>query len=174
MRFAKHKGSFGALEAHHERNKAKYASNPNIDTSKSKDNFHIVQPSKSYLQETNTRIASAGCKVRKDSVKFVDTIITASPEFFKDKTREEIHSFFQTSVDFLSQKIGKDNIFAAVVHMDEKTPHMHLCFIIQEYYSTEEGKRAFAEWKAKQQALKEPYSHEIEGEASNASPFLMS
>jgi hypothetical protein len=128
MRFAKHKGSFGALEAHHERTKAKYASNPDVDISKSHNNFHIVQPVTSYLRETNNRIQESGCKVRKDSVRFVDTIITASPEFFKDKTREEIHSFFQTSVDFLSQKIGKDNIFAAVVHMDEKTPHMHLCF----------------------------------------------
>jgi len=25
-------------------------------------------------------------------------------------------------------KIGKENIFTAVVHLDEKTPHMHLCF----------------------------------------------
>lgn len=34
LRFAKHKGgSAGALEAHHERTKEKYASNPDIDTS---------------------------------------------------------------------------------------------------------------------------------------------
>jgi len=128
MRFAKHKGSAGALEAHHERTKAKYASNPDIDTSKSQNNFHVVQPEKSYLQETNSRIAVAGCKTRKDSVRFIDTLITASPEFFKDKSKEEIQSFFQIAVDFLSKKIGKDNIFAAVVHMDERTPHMHLCF----------------------------------------------
>jgi len=29
-------------------------------------------------------------------------------------------------VDFLSRKIGRENIFSAVVHLDEKTPHMHL------------------------------------------------
>ena len=128
MRFAKHKGSFGALEAHHERTKVKYASNPDIDTSKSHNNFHIVQPSKSYRQEANARIQESNCKVRKDSIRFVDTLITASAEFFIGKSKEEIQYFFQTAVDFLSQKIGKDNIFAAVVHMDEKTPHMHLCF----------------------------------------------
>jgi len=27
-----------------------------------------------------------------------------------------------------AEALGKANIFAAVVHMDEKTPHMHLCF----------------------------------------------
>jgi len=128
MRFAKHKGSFGALEAHHERTKAKYASNPDIDTSKSHNNFHIVQPTVSYRQEASNRIQASNCKVRKDSVRFVDTIITASSDFFNDKSKEEVQSFFQTAVDFLSQKIGKANIFTAVVHMDEKTPHMHLCF----------------------------------------------
>jgi len=28
----------------------------------------------------------------------------------------------------MAEKIGKDNIISAVVHMDEKTPHMHLSF----------------------------------------------
>lgn len=116
------------MEAHHERTKEKYASNPDINTERSKYNFHIVKPTKSYLQETNSRIEAAGCKTRKDSVRFVDTLITASPEFFKGKKREETKMFFQTAVDFLSRKIGKDNIFAATVHMDEKTPHMHLCY----------------------------------------------
>lgn len=116
------------MEAHHERTKEKYASNPDINTERRKYNFHIVKPTKSYLQETNGRIEAAGCKTRKDSVRFVDTLITASPEFFKGKKRDEVKVFFQTAVDFLSRKIGNDNIFAATVHMDEKTPHMHLCF----------------------------------------------
>jgi len=58
----------------------------------------------------------------------VDTLITASPVFFKGKKRNEVKAFFKTAVDFLSKKIGKDNIFTAVVHLDEKTPHLHLCF----------------------------------------------
>jgi Plasmid recombination enzyme. len=128
MRFAKQKGGAGALEAHHERTKRKYRSNPDVDVSRSKHNFHIVKPTKSYLQETNSRIEAASCKTRKDSVRFVDTLITASPEFFKGRKRDDIKAFFQVAVDFLSRKIGKDNIFAATVHLDEKTPHMHLCF----------------------------------------------
>ena len=45
LRFAKHKGNPARpLEAHHERQKEKYASNPDIDTAKSKYNFHIVKP----------------------------------------------------------------------------------------------------------------------------------
>lgn len=128
MRFAKQKGGFGALEAHHERTKEKYKSNPDIDTERSKNNFHIIQPKTSYKRESDSRIEIAGCRTRKDSVRFIDTLITASPDFFKGKKREEVKAFFQTAVDFLSQKIGKNNIFSAVVHLDERTPHMHLCF----------------------------------------------
>ena len=116
------------MQAHHERTKKKYASNPDIDTAKSKHNFHIVHPVTSYKRESDSRIELSGCKTRKDSVRFVDTLITASADFFKGKNIEQTRAFFQTAVDFLAKKIGKDNIFTAVVHMDEKTPHMHLCF----------------------------------------------
>ena len=45
LRFEKHKGNPARpLEAHHERQKEQYASNPDIDTSRSKYNFHIVKP----------------------------------------------------------------------------------------------------------------------------------
>ena len=49
LRFEKHKGNPARpLEAHHERKKEQYASNPDIDTSRSKYNFHIVKPEGRY------------------------------------------------------------------------------------------------------------------------------
>ncbi|MDD3920213.1 MAG: MobV family relaxase [Eubacteriales bacterium] len=129
LRFAKHKaGPAGALEAHHERTKEKYASNPDIDITRSKNNFHIIQPEQKYRREINDRIKAAGCRIRKDSTMFVDTLITASPEFFEGRNKKENKAFFAEAVDFMERKIGKGNIFSAVVHMDEKTPHLHLCF----------------------------------------------
>ena len=129
LRFAKHKaGPAGALEAHHERTKEKYASNPDIDITRSKNNFHIIQPEQKYRREINDRIKAAGCRIRKDSTMFVDPLITASPEFFEGRNKKEIKAFFAEAVDFMERKIGKGNIFSAVVHMDEKTPHLHLCF----------------------------------------------
>lgn len=129
LRFAKHKaGPAGALEAHHERTKEKYASNPDIDITRSKDNFHIIQPEQKYRREIDDRIKAAGCRIRKDSTMFVDTLITASPEFFEGRNKKEIKAFFAEAVNFMERKIGKGNIFSAVVHMDEKTPHLHLCF----------------------------------------------
>ncbi len=130
LRFAKHKCSPAAkLEGHHERKKEKYKSNPDIDTSKSKYNVHLVTPQMSYKKEIDTRITEAKCRTRKDSVRFIDTIITASPEFFKGKSYDEMKQFFIHGLEFIKANIVPENIFSAVIHLDEKTPHMHLCFV---------------------------------------------
>ncbi len=129
LRFSKHKASpAGALEAHHERTKDKYASNPDIDISKSKDNFHIITPKVKYRKEIDNRIKANNCKTRKDSTMFVDTLITASPTFFDKKSKKEVAEYFTEAVKFMTEKLGQENIFSAVVHLDEKSPHMHLCF----------------------------------------------
>ena len=129
LRFAKHKGGASkALSAHHERTKDSYASNPDIDLSRTAQNFHLVTPRWSYEQEIKHRIQTAGCRVRKDSVKFVDTLVTVSPEFAKAH-EVEMPEYFRRAFDFLKERVGEENIISAVVHMDEKTPHMHLCFV---------------------------------------------
>ncbi|MBQ2450233.1 MAG: plasmid recombination protein [Lachnospiraceae bacterium] len=130
LRFAKHKGApSGALEAHHEREKERYASNPDIDTERSKYNFHIVKPKERYSRFIKHRIEASGCRTRKDSTRFVDTLVTASPEFFKGKSTQEMAAYFKRATEFLADRVGKENIISAVVHMDEKTPHLHLTFV---------------------------------------------
>lgn len=129
LRFAMHKGGASkALSAHHERTKEVYASNPDIDAERTKQNFHLVTPRWSYEQEIRHRIRMAGCRVRKDSVKFVDTLVTVSPEFARVH-EAEMPEYFTRAFDFLKERVGEENIISAVVHMDEKTPHLHLCFV---------------------------------------------
>ena len=129
LRFAKHKGGASkALSAHHERTKEEYASNPDIDRSRTVQNYHLIAPRWSYEQEIKHRIRMAGCKVRRDSVKFVDTLVTVSPEFAEAHTAE-MPEYFERALGFLKERVGEENIISAVVHMDEKTPHMHLCFV---------------------------------------------
>lgn len=87
-----------------------------------------------YYGEIQTRIEKAQrdnpkCKVRKDSVKFIDTIATASPEFLTAMKPEEVRRYFERALKFLQQEVGAGNTFSAVVHMDECNPHMHLCFV---------------------------------------------
>ena len=57
------------------------------------------------------------------------TLITASPEFFQGKKPREFKEFFEYALDFIQSKQSPETIISAVVHMDEKTPHMHLCFV---------------------------------------------
>jgi len=130
LRFAKYKGpEIGQIEAHNERKKEKYASNPDIDTSRSHLNFHLVHPERKYRAEAERQIAQAGCRTRKDSVRVVEALVTASPEFFRGKKRAEVRAFFEEAVRFIERRQPKDTIISAVVHMDEKTPHMHLSFV---------------------------------------------
>ena len=130
LRFAKYKGpEIGHIESHNERTKEKYASNPDIDTSRSHLNFHLVSPERKYRAEAEKQIAEAGCRTRSDSVRVVEALVTASPEFFKGKKKAEVRAYFNGALDFMQKHQSKDTIISAVVHMDEKTPHMHLCFV---------------------------------------------
>ncbi len=130
LRFAKYKGpEIGHIEAHNERTKEKYASNPDVDVSRSKYNLHLIKPKRKYRAEAERQIAEAGCRTRSDSVRVVEALITASPEFFKGKKRAEIKEYFSYALDFIKAHQNENTIISAVVHMDEKTPHMHLCFV---------------------------------------------
>lgn len=130
LRFAKYKGpTISRIEAHNERTKEFYASNPDIKTELSKYNFHLVKPSGKYREESNWLIRETGCRARKDSVRMVETLITASPEFFAGKKPGEIKEFFEHALEFLKTKQAEETFLSAVVHVDEKTPHMHLCFV---------------------------------------------
>ena len=130
LRFAKYKGpEIGHIEAHNERTKEKYVSNPDVDTGRSHLNFHLVPPERKYRAEAEKQITAAGCRTRSDSVRVVEALVTASPEFFKGKKRSEVKAYFTEALDFIQKHQSKDTIISAVVHMDEKTPHMHLCFV---------------------------------------------
>ena len=130
LRFAKYKGpEISNIEAHNERTKEKYASNPDVDTSRSHLNFHLVSPERKYRAEAEKQIAEAGCRTRSDSVRVVESLVTASPEFFKGKKKSEVKTYFQEALGFIQEHQDPKTIISAVVHMDEKTPHMHLCFV---------------------------------------------
>ena len=130
MRFKKYKGpEISRIEAHDERTKETYASNPDVDTSRSKYNIHLVEPTDKYRAMAEKRIAEVGCRTRSDSVRVVETLVTASPHFFKGKSKKEVRKFFELAMEFFEEKIGRENFISAVVHMDEKTPHLHFSFV---------------------------------------------
>ena len=130
LRFQKYKGpEIGQIEAHNERTKEKYASNPDVDPRRTHLNFHLVQPTGAYRDVSNVQIAKANCRTRKDSVRVVEALITASPKFFQGKNQQEVREFFKEAMRFFEKYQAKETVISAVVHMDEKTPHMHLSFV---------------------------------------------
>ena len=99
MRYEKRKGGpASAIEKHHERKKERYASNPDVDTDRSHLNYHLIQPQHKYYAEIQSRIErtqreNPKCKVRKDSVKFIDTIVTATPEYLDHLPPEQVRRY---------------------------------------------------------------------------------
>ena len=59
----------------------------------------------------------------------MEVLFTATPEFFQGKKLPKIRQYFEEALHFLEQYQAKETIISAVVHMDEKTPHMHLSFV---------------------------------------------
>ena len=130
MRFKKTaSGGIVPAQHHNEREKKAYKSNPDIDLSRIANDYHVIKPDKPYKTFINSRIHGAGCRTRKDSVLMVETVLTATPEFLNNLPPEKQREFFHHAVLFFEREIGRENIVSAIVHMDEKTPHMHLCFV---------------------------------------------
>lgn len=130
LRFAKYKGpEISGIEAHNERTKEKYESNPDIDPTRTHLNFHLIKPERKYRAESERHIKEAGCRTRFDSIRVVEALVTASSEFFKGKKKADMKAYFQEAVDFIKQHQSPETIISAVVHLDEKNPHMHLCFV---------------------------------------------
>ena len=129
MRFKKKKaGSVSSCYAHNERLKEAYKSNPDIDPAKKHLNYHLVQPQCNYRRTVSQLIQEAGCRTRRDSTVMVETVLTASPEFMNMLRPAVQREYFERAYEFMREKIGGENIIAATVHMDERTPHMHLSF----------------------------------------------
>ena len=89
------------------------------------DIFNVVlKESDNWLQDINNEIKAAGAKPRSNSVLALDTLYTASSEFFQGKTNEENDKFFRDCLRFHESHFG--HIISAIVHYDETTPHLHI------------------------------------------------
>ncbi len=74
-------------------------------------NSHIVKPEGRCPTSFRAGTEQAGCRTRKDGAADLDTLVTASPEFFKGKSPKEIQAFFRRGrPDFLIGRVGRENI----------------------------------------------------------------
>lgn len=89
------------------------------------DIFNVtLKESNNWLQDINNEIKAAGAKTRSNSVLALDTIYTASPDFFQGKTNQQNDDFFKNCLQFHQEHFG--HIISAVIHYDETTPHLHV------------------------------------------------
>lgn len=104
-------------------------SNKDIDVSKSHLNYDILDKVKSYKTDIEGYInANKFSKraVRKDAVLVCEWIITSDSDFFESMSPADTREYFQTAIDFFAERYGSKNLMYAQVHLDERTPHMHL------------------------------------------------
>lgn len=102
---------------------------PNADPSRKQDNKILVGGESNLLhQVVNERIKNGlneTAKVRKDSVRAIEFMLSASPGWFDKASPEKLEKWEEANVKWLQDKYGKDNVVSAVLHMDETTPHIH-------------------------------------------------
>lgn len=111
----------------HDHRERESRTNPDIDKEKTPLNYSL-QPCENYNQAVQNRLKSleSNKAVRKDAVVMCQLLVTSDSKFFENLTPPKQEAFFKQSLDFIANRYGKKNILSATVHMDEKTPHMHV------------------------------------------------
>ena len=67
-----------------------------------------------------------------NSVVADELMFTSDNEFFKNMSKKDIKKWADTCMEFVYNDLGytKEQVLHSVVHMDEKTPHMHCVFVL--------------------------------------------
>ena len=106
------------LQEHYQRSdKDGIYSNPDIDLNLSKNNIEFIH-SNDFRKSMYRTIKeySITRKIRPDAVGLIDGFTTVSGEFFKDKSREEIVSYFSGMLPLIEKEYGP--IISATLHCD--------------------------------------------------------
>jgi len=109
-------GNVGASLAHAFRERE----TPNADPARTPKNQHIgAKSSAEAMARYRTLLPDT---VRKNGVRCIEYLITASPEALKDPKASV--DYYNAAINWLREKHGK-NLFYVGMHYDEKTPHMY-------------------------------------------------
>ena len=126
-----HKTDIAPIENENERDETYQAVNPQIDFTRTRNNYNIIKRQRSYTQFINDKIEALDLptKVRKDAVLMCSFVVGSDREFFSRLSPSEQQQFFVDCTRFFAERYGEENIISAVVHIDETTPHLHLNLI---------------------------------------------
>lgn len=120
-------GSINKCFLHNLRIKKEYAAHVDFDKTKLNeilfDKLDFKSHRSNYEKIIDKYIEEQKIEVRKNNnVKCLEFVLTASPEFFKEKP-EKIEEWKKKQIEFLKKEFSESLLFA-VCHLDEKTPHI--------------------------------------------------
>lgn len=103
----------------------------NADASRAHLNRELISGDLSRDERIAKRIKDAGIKTpRKDQVRALTLIMSASCEDMERIMKEgKFESWCASSIRWAQETHGEDNVVSAVLHMDEKTPHLHVTVV---------------------------------------------
>lgn len=140
------------IQIHNQREKESQT-NADIRNELSHLNYDLVNPkSIDYNEKVKKMIeegVTTGKAIRKDAVKVASFLVTSDSEYFQNLSDREERRFFESAYEFFADEYGEKNIAYAMVHKDEKTPHMHVGFVP----ITEDGRLSAKDFFGKKQQL---------------------
>ena len=99
----------------------------NVNPKKSHLNkFFVGSPTMNFLQDVGGKLAKVKT-VRKNAVKTVNLVFSASPDLFKDRSKAQ--KWEDATWEFIKKEFGEQNIVYCVLHKDEKTPHFQVSIV---------------------------------------------
>lgn len=143
----------------------------NADSSRSHLNKTLVGDN-NIVSKIKTKLDEHGIKkLRKNGVLALEFVLTFSPEFvfqndkrqYRSDAKERVNRWVKRSLAWAKCEYGT-NLISAVIHLDESTPHIHLCVL--PIKAKRNGKyglcaRDLTGGKAKLQAMQDSYHNEM-------------
>lgn len=127
----------------HNDRKAKKHSNKDIDPTRTHLNYYMKKNEFTYTKEFDKYMKENNPQghLKSNSIVMCQIIFTSDQSFFDKIGEKETKRYFDECYKFICnyKNLGEKNIIAAVVHLDEGAPHMHLMFVPIVHTKDKEG-----------------------------------
>lgn len=131
---SKGSGGGGKLGAHIDRDKSQKQTFKSADPERTHLNRDLLNNefSKMKLEDAIKKKIEQGYTgkkaIRKDAVKFIPMVMTGSHKEMKEifSDNQKANAWVKANYEFACKEFGKENIVRCTLHLDEKTPHLHI------------------------------------------------
>lgn len=131
LHMSKAKGNDSRMTAHIERTvEPKNADKSRTHLNKELIDFPDGVDNRTQAIQHRIETASIKRKITKDQVRVIRVNLSGTHEDMKRIEAEgKLDEWSKDSVDYMKKEFGEKNVVSAVLHMDEKTPHIHVSIV---------------------------------------------